>query len=1099
MKNAILFYSLLALTLMGGGLSAQGDCAQIDVEVVSVDCGGPFSWTATLVVSPGNSGCTDFYETQFGDAFNFNQAVTFGPFNGQVGTLFLSCDSALDDSCFTTIILQAPPNFPCNDVTECGITFTGLFDTISGICGVNDASVEFDLTATENYSITLTEQQSGETFSVSNSPVVDNLPDGSFDYQIFCADGSVAFQGSLATFSAPGFNATIEADGGDCTEYTLTAETDVSGNYTYLWNTGETTQSITVSDAGSYNVQVTDADNGCSDFAFITVQAGGPVSITTTTDPTNCTAADGSAFVSVTGGVSPYTFTWSDGGTTQLRFGLAAGTYGVTVTDFAGCSISADVIVEEGGLQFEFGGDPLCEGEALLSAFPFDNSASYTYVWTDPSGIVVGTQSTYLATSPGTYTIQVTNAEGCSGTESIEVVEGQPSDVDLEIVLFSFADSLSQEGCEQFLQARVDGNITGNALWTVPGSSDQFFSFNVNPSNFGPGLYTATLFNFQGGCPAVATYFIAEEDLVCVDVSGQLILNLDGDCNGPDDDLGLSGQSLIFSNLTNGQDYYGFTGLEGNYSISLPPGNYSISLGGSNDLLELCAPTGFILVDGVPLNGQDINVIGIDQCPRVTVSASMPILRRCFDSGVYIDYENTGTVVAEDVTISVEVGDFASEVLPWFGTQPSSIETDPQTGITTVTFELGDLDPFEGGQLNLLVYTCSADFPLGAAGCVTATASPNNPCPPADPAWSGASLRVDGSCEGDTISFRVTNVGDAGMTQPLSYIVIEDGVLLTPDPQTDEPLDAGADRVYAFGAGGSTYHFQVEQEPLHPGLTMPTDFVEACGNGPASYGFALQFPLGDDAYWIDEECNEIIGAYDPNDKRAMPRGYSDNRFIEAGEVIDYTIRFQNTGTDTAFNVVIRDTLSDVFDLTTLEVLGGTHDFYTRVDSSGRALAFYFDNIMLPDSFVNEPASHGAVQLRLQTLSDLAPGTDVDNGAAIYFDFNEPIFTNVYDLEVAEDFIAVSVFDFTPAVARLKVFPNPTAGPATLQLPRADLGQNLRLEVFDGLGRRQLVSAYGNGERPRIDLGSLPAGWYTLRLLDDGRMVGTGRVLLQKGW
>jgi hypothetical protein len=130
--------------------------------------------------------------------------------------------------------------------------------------------------------------------------------------------------------------------------------------------------------------------------------------------------------------------------------------------------------------------------------------------------------------------------------------------------------------------------------------------------------------------------------------------------------------------------------------------------------------------------------------------------------------------------------------------------------------------------------------------------------------------------------------------------------------------------------------------------------------------------------------------------------------------------------------------------------------------------------------------------------DLLPGTDVNNDAAIYFDFNAPIFTNDYHLRVEDDFVTVGLFDFQPTVAELKIFPNPTAGLATIQLPEALGNQQLQLEVFDLLGRQQLSYNYRSGDLTQVDLSQLPAGWYSIRLTENGgRNLGTGRVLLQR--
>ncbi|SFD03758.1 conserved repeat domain-containing protein, partial [Flexibacter flexilis DSM 6793] len=133
----------------------------------------------------------------------------------------------------------------------------------------------------------------------------------------------------------------------------------------------------------------------------------------------------------------------------------------------------------------------------------------------------------------------------------------------------------------------------------------------------------------------------------------------------------------------------------------------------------------------------------------------------------------------------------------------------------------------------------------------------------------------------------------------------------------------------------------------------------------------------------------VVGSFDPNDKQA--REAISPAQIADGEYIDYTIRFQNTGTDTAFTVVIADTLANTLQANTLEVMASSHNVRTNV--KGNIVYFEHLNIQLPDSNVNEKASHGFVSFRIKPQANLALGTNISNKAAIYFDYNAPVITN----------------------------------------------------------------------------------------------------------
>ncbi len=144
----------------------------------------------------------------------------------------------------------------------------------------------------------------------------------------------------------------------------------------------------------------------------------------------------------------------------------------------------------------------------------------------------------------------------------------------------------------------------------------------------------------------------------------------------------------------------------------------------------------------------------------------------------------------------------------------------------------------------------------------------------------------------------------------------------------------------------------------------------------------------------------IRGSFDPNDKGATPILTSAQ--VSDGTFIDYLIRFQNTGTDTAFNVVVTDTLSNLLDASSFEMISTSHPSKNLRD--GNKLLFEFINILLPDSNVNEPLSHGYIRFRIKTVSTLPLGSVVPNKANIYFDYNAPVITNVATTTVQDPIV-----------------------------------------------------------------------------------------------
>ena len=136
----------------------------------------------------------------------------------------------------------------------------------------------------------------------------------------------------------------------------------------------------------------------------------------------------------------------------------------------------------------------------------------------------------------------------------------------------------------------------------------------------------------------------------------------------------------------------------------------------------------------------------------------------------------------------------------------------------------------------------------------------------------------------------------------------------------------------------------------------------------------------------------VTGSFDPNDKNETKGGELYKSEYDQGEFLNYTIRFQNTGNDTAFSIVVRDTIENRLDITSLEMVQASHPYqFTLKD--GKFATWTFSNIKLPDSNINEPLSHGYIVYKIKPVVGLAIGDSIRNSASIYFDFNLPVNTN----------------------------------------------------------------------------------------------------------
>lgn len=143
----------------------------------------------------------------------------------------------------------------------------------------------------------------------------------------------------------------------------------------------------------------------------------------------------------------------------------------------------------------------------------------------------------------------------------------------------------------------------------------------------------------------------------------------------------------------------------------------------------------------------------------------------------------------------------------------------------------------------------------------------------------------------------------------------------------------------------------------------------------------------------DELSQVVVCAYDPNDKQPEPAGIGTEGFIDPTEpYLDYLVRFQNTGNDTAITVRIKDQLSAHLDWTSIQVLAASDHFTTHIDQCGE-VTFQFKDINLPDSTTDFLGSQGFIQFRVNIFPNLTHGTKIENTANIYFDFNPAVKTN----------------------------------------------------------------------------------------------------------
>ncbi|WP_035672312.1 T9SS type A sorting domain-containing protein [Flavobacterium sp. 83] len=233
---------------------------------------------------------------------------------------------------------------------------------------------------------------------------------------------------------------------------------------------------------------------------------------------------------------------------------------------------------------------------------------------------------------------------------------------------------------------------------------------------------------------------------------------------------------------------------------------------------------------------------------------------------------------------------------------------------------------------------------------------------------------------------------------------------------------------------------------------------------------ALINPVTGDEKPVDNSSalrQSVVGSFDPNDKTCLEGDVITPSLI--GEYVNYLIRFENTGTYAAQNIVVKDLIDlSKFDISTLVPTKASHDFVTKI--SGNKVEFIFENINLPfDNATND----GYIAFKIKTLPTLVVGDSFANEANIYFDYNFPILTN----KATSTFKTLGTPDFEFA-DYFSVYPNPVID--ILNIGTKNAIEVKSMAIYDVLG--QLIIAVPNAQTvSKIDVSKLTIGNYFLKM------------------
>ncbi len=238
----------------------------------------------------------------------------------------------------------------------------------------------------------------------------------------------------------------------------------------------------------------------------------------------------------------------------------------------------------------------------------------------------------------------------------------------------------------------------------------------------------------------------------------------------------------------------------------------------------------------------------------------------------------------------------------------------------------------------------------------------------------------------------------------------------------------------------------------------------------------------------------ITCAYDPNDKQVNPIGINNEHFTQKNQNLTYTVRFQNTGTSYAKDVIIRDTLDPNLDWSSFRLRDFSHKVQTSISTDG-LLTFTFKNIYLVDSIEDFESSQGFVTYTISPKENLSENTVISNTAYIYFDFNPAILTNT-TINTLVSLLPVTTKSI-PDPLSFVLYPNPTSNKFNILIDKSTINRVLVMETIDLAGKVISHQPIKNQSARTFSVDHLQKGMYFISLKDQktGAILHTEKLVI----
>jgi uncharacterized repeat protein (TIGR01451 family) len=891
---------------------------------------------------------------------------------------------------------------------------------------------------------------------------------------------------------------------------------NVSGGqspFTYNWSPSSiNTPTLTNACSGAYTVTVMDS-NGCLASGSTTVTQASPIFTSlNVTQPSTCGACDGSVYTAATGGTTPYVYLWNNGSTTANQQNLCPGIYQVTVVDANGCMSSDTAVMNNSTIQTSFTiiSDSCNQGVGSISLNATNTVGNVTYNW------MPGNFNTQMIASlhGGVYTVTIQDSS-CAYTQSVTV----PNYNQITLV----ANVSSPVNC---------GGNTGSIAVTANGPNPPFLysidGVNYVPSNIITGL-------------AVGSYTVYAKDATGCVSNGSVVYMYNSNSSMVSFTTGSAACSI-----SNGSATAYANNLAGPYTYLWQPGGQTTqtitNLGSGNYTCTITGAGGCSAM-GIATINQQTNVYlsysynyyncGVNSLTATAYYGTPPytyLWQPGNQTTQTITNQNTGTYTC---TVTDASG---CSAIGYYGIYNSTYST--ISGVvyndvnTNCVYDASDsllpgwnLTANNSGNNYGYTYTNNGNYnmyvPSGINTYTVNAYAPNY--------WYNTSNYYQFNCSPATVNLtqvcsNVQNVNIGVTTIPAqdlnvylycgtarpgfqawySISYVNHGTITVPNAVVSFDLDplltfSGSTPIPTSISG---HHFEFNVGTLTPGQSgwiYVNGLVPTIQNGgalgtPITNAASIDPIVGDftpnnNSY----SCSTVIvGSYDPNEKNVYAEGMDATGAIDtAGRTMYYNVQFQNTGTDTAFTVTVRDTISELLDLSSLEMLTASHAYTVKVLPS-RVLEVTFSNILLVDSNRNEALSHGYFNFRIHTVPTIQHGDNIQNTADIYFDFNLPVITNTVNTPVLN---AVGIKEISkPLYAR--VHPNPSNGEVMLAVSNLAVKQ-MDIKITSLTGELVYTKSVSNTSQYALQLAHLANGVYFIHVMDEKGNAGVSKVIIAR--